>query len=90
MYRIGVIHRFVGATPETVRLDKIGGSTWAEKRRRVSAEARKMAEELLQLYAQRRALPGHAFPAPDPTSASSKKAFPSRRPPTRNAPSPKS
>ena len=76
VYRIGVIHRFVGATPETVRLDKIGGSTWAEKRRRVSAEARKMAEELLQLYAQRRALPGHAFPAPDPIFRQFEESFP--------------
>ena len=65
VYRIGVVHRFVGGSPETVRLDKLGGTTWVEKRRRVSAETRKMAEELLQLYAQRRALPGHAFPAPD-------------------------
>ncbi len=65
VYRLGVVHRFVGASPETVRLDKLGGSTWVEKRRRVSAETRKMAEELLQLYAQRGALPGHAFPAPD-------------------------
>jgi transcription-repair coupling factor (superfamily II helicase) len=65
VYRLGVVHRFAGGSPETVRLDKLGGATWVEKRRRVSAETRKMAEELLQLYAQRRALPGHAFPAPD-------------------------
>ena len=65
VYRVGVVHRFAGGAPETVRLDKLGGATWIEKRRRVSAETRKMAEELLQLYAQRRALPGHAFPAPD-------------------------
>ena len=65
VYRLGVVHRFTGGAPDTVRLDKLGGATWVEKRRRVSAETRKMAEELLQLYAQRRALPGHAFPAPD-------------------------
>jgi transcription-repair coupling factor (superfamily II helicase) len=65
VYRLGVVHRFAGGSPETIRLDKLGGATWVEKRRRVSAETRKMAEELLQLYAQRRALPGHAFPAPD-------------------------
>ncbi|MBN2575829.1 MAG: transcription-repair coupling factor [Deltaproteobacteria bacterium] len=65
VYRVSVIHRFVGGSPETVRLDKLGGATWTEKRRRVSAATRKMAEELLQLYAQRRALPGHAFPPPD-------------------------
>jgi transcription-repair coupling factor (superfamily II helicase) len=65
VYRVGVIHPFVGGSPEAVRLDKLGGATWVEKRRRVSAETRKLAEELLQLYAQRRALPGHAFAAPD-------------------------
>ena len=65
VYRVSVIHRFAGGSPETVRLDKLGGATWTEKRRRVSAETRKLAEELLQLYAQRRALPGHALPAPD-------------------------
>jgi transcription-repair coupling factor (superfamily II helicase) len=65
VYRLGVVHRFVGGSAETVRLDKLGGATWVEKRRRVSSETRKMAEELLQLYAQRRALAGHAFPAPD-------------------------
>jgi transcription-repair coupling factor (superfamily II helicase) len=65
VYRVSVIHRFTGGAPEAVRLDKLGGASWTEKRRRVSAETRKMAEELLQLYAQRRALPGHAFPSPD-------------------------
>jgi transcription-repair coupling factor (superfamily II helicase) len=65
VYRVGVVHRFAGGSPETARLDKLGGATWVEKRRRVSAETRKLAEELLQLYAQRRALPGHGFPGPD-------------------------
>jgi transcription-repair coupling factor (superfamily II helicase) len=76
VYRIGVVHRFVGGTPETVRLDKLGGDTWVEKRRRVSAETRKMAEELLQLYAQRRALSGHAFPAPDVIFDEFEESFP--------------
>jgi transcription-repair coupling factor (superfamily II helicase) len=76
VYRLGVVHRFAGGTPETVRLDKLGGATWVEKRRRVSAEARKMAEELLQLYAQRRALPGHAFPAPDVMFGEFEESFP--------------
>jgi transcription-repair coupling factor (superfamily II helicase) len=76
VYRIGVVHRFAGGTPESVRLDKLGGATWVEKRRRVSAETRKMAEELLQLYAQRRALPGHAFPAPDVMYGEFEESFP--------------
>ena len=76
VYRIGVVHRFCGGTAETVRLDKMGGATWMEKRRRVSAEARKLAEELLQLYAQRQALPGHAFPPPDVVFHEFEETFP--------------
>jgi transcription-repair coupling factor (superfamily II helicase) len=76
VYRIGVVHRFSGGSAETVPLDKLGGATWVEKRRRVSAEARKMAEELLQLYAQRRALPGHAFPPPDVVFREFEETFP--------------
>jgi transcription-repair coupling factor (superfamily II helicase) len=74
VYRIGVVHRFLGGT--TVPLDKLGGFTWQEKRRRVSAEARKLAENLLQLYAQRQALPGHAFPPPDVIFREFEETFP--------------
>jgi transcription-repair coupling factor (superfamily II helicase) len=76
VYRIGLCHRYSGGETESIRLDKLGGKTWAEKRRRVSAEARKIAEELLQLYAQRAALAGHAFPAPDATFHEFEETFP--------------
>jgi transcription-repair coupling factor (superfamily II helicase) len=76
VYRIGMVRRYVGAQGDTVRLDKVGGKTWQEKRRRVSVEARKVAEELLQLYAQRLALPGHAFPGPDVVFQEFEETFP--------------
>ncbi len=76
VYRVSVIHRFTGGSPASVPLDRLGGTTWTEKRRRVSAEAKKMAEELLQLYAQRRALPGHAFPPPDVIFRELEESFP--------------
>jgi transcription-repair coupling factor (superfamily II helicase) len=76
VYRIGLCHRYSGGEVDAVRLDKLGGNTWKEKRRRVSAEARKVAEELLQLYAQRAALEGHAFPAPDATFREFEETFP--------------
>ncbi|HEV3032565.1 MAG TPA: transcription-repair coupling factor [Polyangia bacterium] len=76
VYRIGLCHRYSGGEVDAVRLDKLGGKTWADKRRRVSAEARKVAEELLQLYAQRAALAGHAFPAPDATFQEFEETFP--------------
>jgi transcription-repair coupling factor (superfamily II helicase) len=76
VYRLGAVRRYVGGTGEAVRLDKLGGNTWQEKRRRVSAEARKIAEELLQLYAQRKALPGHPFPPPDVVFNEFEETFP--------------
>jgi transcription-repair coupling factor (superfamily II helicase) len=76
VYRIGLLHRYAGAEGAAIRLDKLGGKTWAEKRRRVSSEARKIAEELLQLYAQRAAQEGHAFPAPDAVFRELEETFP--------------
>jgi transcription-repair coupling factor (superfamily II helicase) len=61
VYRLGEISRYVGGDGAP-RLDRLGGITWEKTKRKVSAEVRKLAEDLLQLYAQRQALPGHAFP----------------------------
>jgi transcription-repair coupling factor (superfamily II helicase) len=76
VYRIGLVRRYVGGPGDVARLDRLGGKTWQEKRRRVSAEARKVAEQLLQLYAQRRALPGHPFPPPDLVFREFEETFP--------------
>src|SRR5258708_37719867 len=73
---MSMVHGYGGGETDAVRLDKLGGKTWLEKRRRVSAEARKIAEELLQLYAQRAALSGHAFPAPDAVFREFEETFP--------------
>jgi len=76
VYRIGLVHRYTGGETDAVRLNKLGAKTWQEKRRRVSAEARKIAEELMQLYAQRAALAGHAFPPPDAVFQAFEETFP--------------
>ncbi len=76
VYRIGLVNRYSGGETDAVRLDKLGARTWQEKRRRVSAEARKIAEELMQLYAQRAALAGHAFPPPDAVFRAFEETFP--------------
>jgi len=79
VYRLATVRRYVGSggpTNETVKLDKLGGKSWQEKRRRVSSEARKIAEELLQLYAQRKALPGWSFPPPDAIFREFEESFP--------------
>src|SRR5204862_2407256 len=42
-------------------LDRLGGACWEKAKSRVKKAMRDMAEELLKLYAARRAVPGHAF-----------------------------
>ncbi len=76
VYRLGEIDRYVSAEAKAPRLDKMGGATFETKKRKVKAEVRQMAEELLQIYAQREALDGHAYPPPDETYAAFEATFP--------------
>ncbi len=47
------------------RLDRLGGTTFAKSKARVEREVRQMADELLRLYAERKAHPGRAFKKAD-------------------------
>ncbi|MCH9682660.1 MAG: transcription-repair coupling factor, partial [Deltaproteobacteria bacterium] len=76
VYRLGEIDRYVSAEGKPPRLDKMGGSTFETKKGKVRAEVRQMAEDLLQIYAQREALDGHAYPPPDETYAAFEATFP--------------
>ncbi|HWM86339.1 MAG TPA: transcription-repair coupling factor, partial [Kofleriaceae bacterium] len=65
VFRLDEVQRYVGADGQKPKLDKLGGVTWDKTRRKAAREVRALAEELLQLYAQRAALPGRAFPPAD-------------------------
>jgi len=57
--RLDLVQKYTGATKPPV--DKLGGTSWERAKTRVKKAMRDMAEELLKLYAARRAVPGHAF-----------------------------
>ncbi|ABS28656.1 transcription-repair coupling factor [Anaeromyxobacter sp. Fw109-5] len=59
------VQKFTGAAPESVRLDRLGGQSFALRKARVKEQLLKMAAELLDIYAARAAHPGHAFGEPD-------------------------
>jgi transcription-repair coupling factor (superfamily II helicase) len=59
--RLDLVQRYTGAARPA--LDKLGGTTWEKAKTRVKKAMRDMAEELLKLYAARKAMPGHAFTA---------------------------
>ena len=59
--RLDLVQKYTGATKPPV--DRLGGATWERVKSRVKKAMRDMAEELLKLYASRKAVPGHAFAA---------------------------
>jgi transcription-repair coupling factor (superfamily II helicase) len=60
--RLDLLQKYNGASRPP--LDRLGGTTWERAKTRVKKAMRDMAEELLKLYAARKAIPGYAF-APD-------------------------
>ena len=63
--RMRLIQKFTGGDPDKVQLDKLGTATWEKTKKRVKEQLLKMAAELLQIAAARKAHPGHAFTPPD-------------------------
>ena len=60
--RLDLVQKYTGGSAPA--LDKLGGTTWEKAKTRVKKAMRDMAEELLKLYAARKAVPGFAF-SPD-------------------------
>ena len=59
--RLDLVQKYTGAPKPPV--DRLGGASWEKAKSKVKKAMRDMAEELLKLYAARKAVPGHAFAA---------------------------
>ena len=60
--RLDLVQKYSGTAKPP--LDKLGGTSWDRAKTRVKKAMRDMAEELLKLYAARKAVTGHTF-SPD-------------------------
>lgn len=67
------LSRYVGG--EMPSLSKLGGSDWANTKRKARKAVREIAGELVQLYAARQAAPGHAFGPDTPWQKEMEDAF---------------
>ena len=72
--RLDLVQKYTGATKPPV--DRLGGTTWEKAKTRVKKAMRDMAEELLKLYAARKAVPGYAFAADSHWQEEFEGAFP--------------
>lgn len=63
--RINLVQRYIGGQDNAEpRLDRLGGGSWDRVKRRTRQAVLAMASELLDIYAAREVVEGHAFPHP--------------------------
>ncbi len=74
VYRLNQLQKFSGGEGAP-KLDRLGGASFSRTKAKVEKQVRQMADELLRLYAERRAVPGHALPAPDDEYAAFEATF---------------
>ena len=63
--RINVVEKYVGAGGAEPELDRLGGTSWEKVKAKTRESVLAMARELLDVYAAREVMKGHAFGAPD-------------------------
>ena len=68
------VSRYVGG--EVPALNKMGGGDWAKTKGKARRAVRQIAAQLVQLYAARKASPGHAFGPDTPWQRELEDAFP--------------
>ncbi len=59
--QLHVITRYAGADPESISLHRLGSGQWEKAKKKAAQQVHDTAAELLALYAQRAARPGHRF-----------------------------
>ena len=70
------VTRYVGADERSPRIHRLGGTEWKVVRERAEKAVRKLAVDLLELYASRQILPGYAFSADNAWQRELEASFP--------------
>ncbi|MDN5346479.1 MAG: hypothetical protein PWP65_43 [Clostridia bacterium] len=74
--QISLVQKYIGSEGHVPRLYRLGGGEWARVKGKVQEAVQAMAEELLELYATRETIQGHAFSPDTPWQREFEEAFP--------------
>ncbi len=74
--RLDLVQKYSGVGAKAPRLDRLGTPGWEKVCSRVRKEVQDLADQLLELYAARRALPGRTFGPDTPWQREFEAAFP--------------
>lgn len=74
--QLNMVQKYVSAEAKTPKINKLGGGEWQKTKNKVSAKIEDIADDLIELYAQREAEKGYAFPKDDQLQAEFEGQFP--------------
>ncbi|NUP05644.1 MAG: transcription-repair coupling factor [Polyangiaceae bacterium] len=75
VYRLNQIQKYAGGEGAP-KMDRLGGQTFAKTKARAEREVRQMADQLLRIYAERRAVTREPLPSPDDEYRAFEATFP--------------
>jgi len=79
--QLELLQKYVVGEGSPPKIHKLGGTEWQKTKLKVKSSVKKLAEELLRLYAQRQAQPGYAFSPDDNWQREFEEAFPYKETP---------
>lgn len=74
--QIDLVQKFVGSEGKKPRLYKLGGTEWSKVKNKVQTSVEDIADDLIELYAERQAQKGHAFDADSSLQTDFEASFP--------------
>jgi len=74
--QVNLIQRYIGQESRNPRLDKIGGKSWDNKKKKVRKSVEDLADRLVKLYAKRQTARGFSFPKDDDFQIEFEASFP--------------
>jgi transcription-repair coupling factor (superfamily II helicase) len=74
--QLGSLGRYRASTDAPPDLNRMGGTAWTKAKERAKKAVRKVALDLVKLYAERHQAPGFAFPADGPWQSELEDSFP--------------
>ena len=75
--QLDMVSKYIGGGEDTpVKLNKLGGEQWQKTKAKARTAAKKLAVDLIKLYAQRQRRMGYAFSADTPWQTEFEDAFP--------------
>ena len=75
-YQVDRVARYIGAGDIAPDVSRLGSGDWERVKQRAKRAVEELAAELLELYAARETVPGHAFSPDTPWQAELEAAFP--------------